>query len=66
MKIKARPTWRWRVPWSEPSKYSKELIMCVMFHFRFYNIDMEEIEEEEEVGEETRGCRDGQGSDLVF
>ena len=40
--------------------------MCVMFYFRFYNIDMEEIEEEEEVEGETRGCRDGQGSDLVF
>ena len=40
--------------------------MCVMLYFRFYNIDMEEIEEEEEVGEETRGCRDGQGRDLVF
>ena len=40
--------------------------MCVMFYFRFYNINMEEIEEEEEVEGETRGCREAQGSDLVF
>merc|ERR1711936_443621 len=33
-----------------------------MVRAKFYNIDMEEIEEEEEVGEETRGCREAQGA----